>query len=82
MGVVFHAWRSLRFQNAIWHAFILVAACCHYSAVLVCVARGEIELKSVSFGAIDRERGSGANLDPRRWAKNALHYAAQRTEHR
>jgi hypothetical protein len=58
------------------------SACCHYSAVLVCVARGEIELKSVSFGAIDRERGSGANLDPRRWAKNALHYAAQRTEHR
>jgi hemolysin III len=39
MGVVFYAWRSLRFQNAIWHAFVLVAACCHYSAVLFCVAR-------------------------------------------
>src|SRR6266404_3924701 len=23
MGVVFHAWRSLRFQNVIWHAFVL-----------------------------------------------------------
>lgn len=40
VGVVFHAWQSLRFQNAIWHAFVLVAACCHYSAVLFCVADG------------------------------------------
>jgi hemolysin III len=38
MGVVFYAWRSLRFQNAIWHAFVLVAACCHYLALLFCVA--------------------------------------------
>ena len=34
MGVIFHAWRSLRFQNAIWHAFVLLAAICHYAAVL------------------------------------------------
>jgi hemolysin III len=40
MGVVFYAWRNLRFQNAIWHAFVLVAACCHYAAVLFCVANG------------------------------------------
>ena len=40
MGVVFHAPRSLRFQNVIWHAFVLVAACCHYSAVLFCAAYG------------------------------------------
>jgi hemolysin III len=32
--VVFHVWRNLRFQNAIWHAFVLLAACCHYTAVL------------------------------------------------
>jgi hemolysin III len=37
-GVVFHLWRSLRFHNAIWHGFVLVAACCHYLAVLDCVA--------------------------------------------
>ena len=37
-GVVFHGWQSLRFQNAIWHRFVLVAACCHYSAILCCVA--------------------------------------------
>jgi hemolysin III len=41
-GVIFHVWKNLRFQNAIWHGFVLVAACCHYSAVLACVvfARG------------------------------------------
>jgi hemolysin III len=31
----------LRFQNAIWHGFVLVAACCHYSAILYCVAYGQ-----------------------------------------
>ena len=34
MGVIFHVWRSLRFQNAIWHAFVLLAAVCHYTAIL------------------------------------------------
>jgi hemolysin III len=32
-GVVFHLWHSLRFQNAIWHAFVLVAAGFQYGAV-------------------------------------------------
>jgi hemolysin III len=36
-GVTFHLWRSLRFQNATWHAFVLVAAGCHYTAVLECL---------------------------------------------
>jgi hemolysin III len=36
-GVAFHCWESLRFQNAIWHGFVLAAASCHYAAVL-CVA--------------------------------------------
>ena len=34
VGTVFHHWRSLPFQNAIWHAFVVVAAGCHYLAVL------------------------------------------------
>ena len=38
IGVVFHAWHSLRFQNAVWHAFVLAAALCHYFAVLETVA--------------------------------------------
>jgi hemolysin III len=37
-GVLFHLWKNLRFQNATWHAFVLVAAACHYAAVLDCVA--------------------------------------------
>jgi hemolysin III len=37
VGVIFHVWRTLRFQNAIWHAFVLAAAACHFSAVFICV---------------------------------------------
>lgn len=36
-GVVFHLWESLRFQNAIWHGFVLVGASCHYIAVMTSV---------------------------------------------
>ena len=38
VGVIFHVWQGLRFQNAIWHGFVLVAALCHYFAVLETVA--------------------------------------------
>ena len=34
LGVIFHAWQRLRFQNAIWHGFVLCGAACHYTAVL------------------------------------------------
>ncbi|HKS19928.1 MAG TPA: hemolysin III family protein [Bradyrhizobium sp.] len=34
LGVIFHAWRRLRFQNVIWHCFVLTGAACHYTAVL------------------------------------------------
>jgi hemolysin III len=34
IGVGFHVWRSLPFHNAIWHSFVLVAASCHYAAIL------------------------------------------------
>jgi len=37
VGTAFHLWRSLRFQNAIWHVFVLAAAGCHYGAVLDCI---------------------------------------------
>ena len=33
-GIIFHAWHRLRFQNAIWHSFVLMGAACHYTAVL------------------------------------------------
>jgi hemolysin III len=34
IGVVFHLWERLPYQNAIWHGFVLTAASCHYVAVL------------------------------------------------
>jgi len=37
VGVVFHVCR-LRFQDAIWHGFVLAAAACHYAAVVAAVA--------------------------------------------
>ena len=38
-GVAIHHWRSLRFHNALWHAIVLVAAGCHYAAVLALIRR-------------------------------------------
>lgn len=34
LGVIFHVWEKLRFQNAIWHGFVVAAAALHYTAVL------------------------------------------------
>ena len=34
LGVIFHSWRRLRFQNVIWHCFVLLGAACHYTAVM------------------------------------------------
>jgi hemolysin III len=41
IGVIFHLWESLRFQNAIWHAFVLFAAGCHYVAIFNYVVPGK-----------------------------------------
>lgn len=37
IGVIFHIWERLRFQNAIWHGFVIAGATLHYSAVLLAV---------------------------------------------
>ena len=34
VGVVFHIWKNLPYQNAIWHGFVLAGAVVHYVAVL------------------------------------------------
>jgi hemolysin III len=34
IGVGFHVWERLPFQNAIWHGFVLAAAAVHYAAVV------------------------------------------------
>ena len=35
LGVPVHLWRSLRYNTAIWHALVLIAAGCHYAAVMI-----------------------------------------------
>jgi hemolysin III len=37
VGVVFHLWERLPYQNAIWHGFVLTAASCHFAAVIFLV---------------------------------------------
>lgn len=34
VGVIFHLWESLPYQQPIWHGFVFAAAACHYAAVL------------------------------------------------
>ena len=36
-GVVFYAWRSLPFNHAIWHLFVLGGGVCHFLAVTLYV---------------------------------------------
>jgi hemolysin III len=38
VGVVFHLWERLPYQNAIWHGFVLTAASCHFAAVIFIVS--------------------------------------------
>lgn len=38
VGVPFHLWSRLKFNNAIWHVCVLVAAAFHYVAVLGAIA--------------------------------------------
>ncbi|MCG8357642.1 MAG: hemolysin III family protein [Kiloniellales bacterium] len=34
LGVIFYLWKRLPYHNAIWHAFVLAAVVCHFSAVV------------------------------------------------
>lgn len=36
-GVAFHLWHSLKFQNAIWHAFVAVAAACQFAGIIMAI---------------------------------------------
>jgi hemolysin III len=38
VGVLFHLWERLPYQQPIWHAFVVAAAACHYAAILTGVA--------------------------------------------
>lgn len=32
-GIIFYLWKNLKFQNAIWHGFVVTAAACHFAAI-------------------------------------------------
>ena len=34
VGVIFYAWRGLKFGHAVWHGFVLTGSACHFFAVL------------------------------------------------
>ena len=37
VGVAFHMWDALPFQNVLWHALVIAAAACHYAAIYLSV---------------------------------------------
>ena len=37
LGVVFFAWTRLRFQNAVWHGFVVTGAGLHFAAIMDCL---------------------------------------------
>ena len=39
-GVIFYAWESLRFANAIWHLFVALASACFFIGINTAVAAG------------------------------------------
>jgi hemolysin III len=39
VGVAFFLWESLKFQTAIWHAFVVAAAACQFAGVFFAIGR-------------------------------------------
>ena len=39
IGVAFHLWESLKYQNAIWHSCVTAAAACHFAGVFHAIGR-------------------------------------------
>lgn len=44
-GVVFFAWESLRFSNAIWHSFVVLASACFFAGIT-------LALRAVDLSAV------------------------------
>lgn len=42
LGIIFHLWEKLRFQNALWHVFVVVGATLHLGAILDCMVINRI----------------------------------------
>jgi hemolysin III len=39
VGVLFYKWNSLKYQNAIWHSFVAIAAGCQYAGIAQAIGR-------------------------------------------
>jgi hemolysin III len=39
-GVIFYRWNSLKFQNALWHACVVIAAGCHFAGIAHAMTNG------------------------------------------
>ena len=37
IGIVFHLWERLRFQTALWHGSVVIAAMLHLAAIVDCL---------------------------------------------
>ncbi|WEK06395.1 MAG: hemolysin III family protein [Candidatus Devosia phytovorans] len=37
LGIIFHLWETLKFQNALWHVFVVTGASLHLWAVMDCM---------------------------------------------
>jgi hemolysin III len=37
LGIIFHLWEKLKFQNALWHVFVVGGASLHLWAVIDCM---------------------------------------------
>lgn len=37
LGIIFHLWEKLKFQNALWHVFVVLGASLHLWAILDCM---------------------------------------------
>lgn len=37
LGIIFHLWEKLKFQNALWHVFVVIGASLHLWAVIDCM---------------------------------------------
>lgn len=37
VGVIFYLWRKFIYHHVVWHVFVLLAAICHYCAILLAV---------------------------------------------
>ena len=39
VGVIFHQWHALKFNNAIWHCFVLIGSLCHFGAISMSITQ-------------------------------------------